>query len=159
MQTLSVLTDPSPSLRQRSLEVPLEDIGQPAFQTFLDDLIHTMFVEDGVGIAAPQVGVNQRIFVVNEKNGPLVYINPVVIPVGDTLVDSEEGCLSVPTVWGIVPRHKRVRLSALNRHGRAVTVESKNFFALVYQHELDHLDGILFIDRATRLTKRNAKQI
>ena len=152
-KSLPLVTIPTKTLRERSVEVDKSKIGTPEFQTFLDNLIETMFVEDGVGIAAPQVGRNERIFIVNEKAGPTTYINPVIEQLTDLTEESEEGCLSVPKVYGIVMRAKKVKVTALNRHGRSVSFTAKGFPAIVFQHECDHLDGILFIDKAVRLTK------
>lgn len=156
-KTLPVVTLPTSSLRERSKEVDPASIGTPEFQAFLDALIDTMFLEDGVGIAAPQVGRNERIFIINEPKGPAAYINPEITKRSDILQDSEEGCLSVPGVWGIVPRSKKIFFRALNRHGRQIEFEAKNFLATVYQHELDHLDGILFIDKAEKIIKGEEK--
>lgn len=142
------------SLRTRSSEVDPKQIGTPDFQVFLDDLTETMFVADGVGMAAPQVGRHERIFVVNEPRGPGVYINPEVTLLTEPTEDSEEGCFSVPGVWGFVKRAKKIRIKALNRHGRRVEREVKGFHALVMQHEFDHLEGILFIDKAYKFTKK-----
>lgn len=149
-KSLPLVQIPKPSLRERSVEVDPKDIGTPEFQTYLDDLIETMFVEDGVGIASPQVGKNIRVFIVNEKMGAKAYINPEVTPIGELSIESEEGCLSVPGVWGIVPRAKKAKVLALDRHGRRVEFDAKGFMAIVFQHEFDHLNGILFIDKATR---------
>lgn len=152
-QSLPLVTIPTPTLRERSVEVDKSKIGTPEFQTFLDNLIETMFVEDGIGIASPQVGRNERIFIVNEKAGPAAYINPTVELLTEPIMESEEGCLSVPGAAGIVMRAKKVRVSALNRHGRNVTVTAKGYMATVYQHEFDHIEGILYVDKAVRLTK------
>jgi peptide deformylase len=156
-QPLSIVTLPTPTLHERSLEVAREKIGTPEFQQFLDRLTQAMFDHDGVGIAAPQVGHNIRVFIVNEKGGPKAYINPELSEISEKLVDSEEGCLSVPGVWGVVPRAKRVTLKALDRHGRKVELNAKNFQAIVFQHEFDHLEGILFVDKATRIDKGASK--
>ena len=150
---LSIVTHPAPSLRQRSIEVTREQIGTPELQTFIDDLMEAMFTYDGIGIASPQVGNNIRIFIVNERKGPTAYINPEIEILNEDTQESEEGCLSVPGVWGIVDRAKKVRLTALNRHGRKMSVETKGLYANVYQHELDHLNGILFIDKAKTTEK------
>ena len=151
--SLPLVTVPTKTLRERSVEVDKTKIGTPEFQTFLDNLIETMFVEDGVGIASPQVGRNERIFIVNEKTGPTAYINPTVELLTDATVESEEGCLSVPGVYGIVMRAKKVKVTALNRHGRSVSFTQKGFMAIVFQHEFDHVEGILFVDKAVKLTK------
>jgi peptide deformylase len=152
-KALTIVTLPEPSLRERSVDVAPETIGTPDFQEFIDQLTAAMFHYDGVGIAAPQVGRNIRVFIVNEKGGPKVYINPEIIEMSEKIIDSEEGCLSVPGVWGIVPRAKRIKLRALDRHGRKMEVDAKNFSGIILQHEFDHLEGILFIDKATRIDK------
>ncbi len=150
---LPLVTLPTKTLRIRSVEVNLEQIATPEFQTFLEALINTMSIEDGLGIAAAQVGRNERIFIINEKSGPSAYINPEIIKISEELQENEEGCLSIPGVWGIVPRAKKIRFKARNRHGRWVEFDTKGFRAAVYQHELDHLNGILFIDKATKIVK------
>ncbi len=152
-KTLPLVTIPTPSLRVRSVEVDPAVIGTPDFQLFLDDLIQTMFDDNGVGIASPQVGRNDRIFVVDEKSGPRVIINPEVTATTKSLVESEEGCLSVPGVYGIVERFKKVHVTGLDRHGRKMAFDARGFMAIVYQHEYDHLNGVLFIDKAIRMTK------
>lgn len=154
---LTIVTLPTPSLRERSIEVVPSMIGTPEFQEFLDLLADAMFDHDGVGIAAPQVGRNIRVFIANEKNVPKAYINPEITEMSENLIDSEEGCLSVPGVWGVVPRAKRVKLKALDRHGRKIEVDAKNFPAVILQHEFDHLEGILFVDKATRIDKGASK--
>ncbi len=157
-KSLPLVTVPTPTLRERSTEVDLHAISTPEFQTFLDDLIETMFVEDGVGIAAPQVGRNERICIVHEHGGAKVYINPEIAKMSETTQESEEGCLSVPGVWGMVTRAKKVTFRALDRHGRQVEFDAKGFMATVYQHEVDHLDGILFVDKATKIVKGGGKK-
>ena len=146
---------PTKTLRERSVEVDPKEITTPEFQAYLDELIETMFAEDGVGIASPQIGRNIRAIVVNYgKHGPDCYINPVMTKASETKVSSEEGCLSVynedgtTKIWGEVERHRKITVKALNRLGREVTLELRDFPAIVMQHEIDHLDGILFVDKA-----------
>jgi peptide deformylase len=153
MDTFPVVKDPTPSLRQRSQEVEVSEIQTPEFQAYLDKLIRTMLVEDGVGIASPQVGRNIRAIVVNMPNGPECFMNPELLKKSDAMVDSEEGCLSVPGKYGLVKRHKKATLRAINRHGRKIEIELKAFPAIIFQHEIDHLDGILFIDKADKVVK------
>ncbi len=151
MEKFDFLPTNTPSLRQRSRELRMEEITTPKFQAFLDKLIYTMQVSDGVGIASPQIGENIRAVIVNGTGHPECLINPEIIKKSDALLDSEEGCFSVPGKYGIVQRHKKVTVRALNRHGRKIEMEVKNFPAFVVQHEVDHLDGILFIDKATNI--------
>lgn len=161
MDSLPILTDPTPSLRTCSKEVIVGEITTPAFQEFLDVLTRTMFIEDGIGIAAPQVGKNIRVMIVNlKKEGATAFINPVLIKKSETTTLFEEACLSVPGKYGLVRRHKRVTMQALNRHGRQVELEVSGLFSFVFQHEIDHLDGILYIDRALELfDKRSGQKI
>ncbi|MFH1078619.1 MAG: peptide deformylase [Patescibacteria group bacterium] len=152
-EPLPILTLPTASLRERSVEVDSTAIGTPAFQAFLDVMVASMWAADGVGLAAPQVGRNERIIVVNLKSGVFPLINPVIEKLSEATIDGEEGCLSVPDVWGTVERAKRVTVTALNRHGRRETFDVKGLDAVVFQHEVDHLEGILFIDKAKEITK------
>ncbi len=151
MEPFQILTEPTKSLRERSRVLDVEEVTTPEFQQYLDRLIHTMFTSDGVGIASPQVGRNIRAIVVFMPKGAECFINPEITKTSTSMTDSEEGCLSVPGKFGIVPRHKKVTVRALNRHGRRVEFDAKNFPAIVFQHEIDHLDGILFIDKATSM--------
>ena len=150
-QKLPILTIPEPTLRQRSKEVDPKELEKPEFQAWLDDLVDTMYVADGVGIAAPQTGRTIRIFVAVDDKTPHILVNPVIRKKSFRRVDGEEGCLSVPGKYGIVSRHRSVRMDALDRHGKKITFNVKGFFARVLQHELDHLDGTLFIDRAKKV--------
>lgn len=148
---LPILTLPNPQLRKRSEEVDPKVIATPAFQAWLDDLIETMWKADGVGIAAPQVGRPIRVFIAVDGKTPHVVINPVMTGKSFRMEDGEEGCLSVPGKWGVVRRYKTFKVKCLDRDGNKVTHEPSGFFARVLQHELDHLDGVLFIDRAKRV--------
>jgi peptide deformylase len=161
MATLPVLTDPTPSLRERSRELTLQEITTPEFQQFLDTLVETMFVEDGIGIAAPQVGQNIRAIIVNlKKEGATAFLNPEITKASEATTVGEEGCLSVPGKYGMVRRHKRISLQALNRHGRKVEMDVSGLFATVFQHEIDHLNGILYIDKALEIfDKTSGKKI
>lgn len=147
MELFSIVTHPAPSLRVRSQEIDPAEVTTPAFQAYLDQLTETMYVKDGVGIASPQVGRNIRAVVCVLDEEPVCFINPVITKRSSTMIESEEGCLSVPGVYGMVERHKRITVEALTRHGRKVELDLRNFQAIVLQHEIDHLDGILFIDK------------
>ncbi len=152
MKTLEFLPTSAPSLRERSRELEVSEITTPEFQAFLDALIAKMQEAHGVGLASPQVGRNVRAVAVQPyaKDKPEILINPEIVKTSETLLESEEGCFSVPGVFGLVKRHKKISVRALNRHGRRIEFEAKNFPAFVVQHEIDHLDGILFIDKAER---------
>ncbi len=149
----SLITLPAQSLRERSVEVESSKIGTPELQLFIDDLIFSMHQADGVGIAAPQVGKNLRIFIVNHTDSARAYINPEIIKTSESTMMNEEGCLSVPDVWGLVPRAKKISVKALDRHGRRLELSAKGYLAAVFQHETDHLNGILFIDRVKEFVK------
>lgn len=152
MEKLEFLPTTTPSLRQRSQELEVKEITTPEFQNYLDALIRKMIEARGVGLASPQIGKNIRAVVVQPEpmEDPLVLINPVITKKSEALLESEEGCFSVPNTYGLVKRHKKVTVQALNRHGRRIEFEVKNFPAFVVQHEIDHLDGILFIDKAEK---------
>ncbi len=150
---MHVLVTPDVQLRKRSVEISPERIRTPAFQQFIKDMKETMAQENGVGLAAPQIGVLERIIIVETQDGPQAFINPMIIHRSFRTMDSEEGCLSVPGVYGIVRRHRRVTVKAFNEQGEAVTIQAQQFPAIIFQHETDHLNGILFIDKAIRLTE------
>ncbi len=153
---LHVATLGHPVLRRRAEEVAADAIDQPLFQAFIDDLLESMHYHDGVGLAAPQVFRSQRLvaaWVPAELDAtgaglaPAVYINPELSPLGEELEAGWEGCLSLKDLRGVVPRHRRVQLRALDRHGQPLQLELSGFAARVLQHEVDHLDGVVFTDR------------
>lgn len=113
---------------------------------FLRDMEETMYAADGVGLAAPQVGVSQRLIVVDVGDGPLHLINPQIQQAQGSVID-KEGCLSVPDVWGYVDRSEWVVVEALDLRGRSTRIEATGLLARALQHEIDHLDGILFVDK------------
>ncbi|HVR71520.1 MAG TPA: peptide deformylase [Vicinamibacteria bacterium] len=145
-----------PAIRATAREVPAEKVSSPELQRLLDDMVETMHEYDGVGLAGPQVHVGLRVAVLEVPGSdqrarepvPLMAIvNPRLAPIGDEMVPGWEGCLSVPDLRGVVPRHRRVRLRALDRQGQAIDLEAQGFFARVLQHECDHLDGGVYLDR------------
>jgi len=150
-----ILTLPTPSLRERSEEFDVELVKTSEFQKFADTFGAFMVTSDGVGLAAPQVGLNKRIIAVQEQDKIGVYINPELLKTSTAMQEDEEGCLSVPGKWGIVKRHKRISVRAVDRHGRKVEFDLSGFPAVVWQHEIDHLNGILFIDKVKEWTKGN----
>lgn len=144
-----------PILRQRSSEVGnLED---QEVQNFIDDLIETCIDSNGVGIAAPQVNEAKRIFIISSRPnsrypnapelGPIALINPEITSFSDEKEKGWEGCLSIPGIRGLVPRHRKIKVKYLTREGDEVENEFSDFIARIFQHELDHLDGIVFLDR------------
>lgn len=147
---LTILTDPDPILRRISEPVDPAEISRPQFQNFLDEMIVTMN-EKGVGLAAPQVGENKRVIIVKTKNGPEAFINPKIFSTSLLKTNSEEGCLSVPEVWGTVKRFRKVKVKALNSKGEKVIIKASGLESVIFQHEIDHLDGVLFIDKAEKI--------
>ena len=158
MALLEIKTAGDPVLKQ--ICAPVEKIDK-RFRNFLDDMYETMKSSEGVGIAAPQVGVSLRVCVieVDDKNR-YDMINPAIIEREGSVVDNE-GCLSCPDLFGDVERAEKVRVEYTNRFGKKKTLDADGLLARCIQHELDHLDGKLFIDIAKNLTKgrpnRNAK--
>lgn len=152
-------------LRQKAVEV--EALTDEVLD-FIADLTHTMYERDGAGLAAPQVGVSLRIFVIdphfystNEKD-PQVFINPRIIEASGEFI-YEEGCLSLPGIYEKVKRPGRIVMEAMNPQGETFRVEAEDYDAIVLQHEFDHLDGVLFIDRVAKLRllpwKRRIRQL
>jgi peptide deformylase len=146
------------TLRARSREVDPHALARGDYEAFLADLEETMREYDGTGIAAPQVFTPLRVFLYEvhpekrkrkEKEIPLTaYFNASYEPVGDEVEEDSEGCLSVPFLWGgVVPRFATIRVRALDRSGKAVDFEASGYHARVLQHEIDHLDGLVFLDR------------
>ncbi len=147
-----VLHDPEPELRVMSEPINPKDIGTDEMNKLVKDMKDTMKKENGVGIAAPQLGIHKRVIIVLENDTtPIAYFNPEITERSFKKVESEEGCLSVPGTWGIVKRHRSVTLKAIREDGEKVNVKLTDFPAIVFQHEIDHLDGILFIDRVERM--------
>ena len=150
--TMPVLTTPNDLLRQKSRGVSVEELRSDETQKLIDEMIKSMKVENGVGLAAPQVGVHQRIIIAETKQGPKAFINPEITKSSHRKIKSEEGCLSIPGVVGIVQRNKTVSVKALDRDGKDVELEDVDgLLSIIFQHEIDHLDGILFIDRAKKV--------
>ncbi|HEY8422126.1 MAG TPA: peptide deformylase [Thermoclostridium sp.] len=116
----------------------------------IDDMLDTMYNADGVGLAAPQVGILKRICVIDVGDGPIVLINPEKIEESAEQIQAAEGCLSIPGIYGEVKRPARVVVKALNRKGEPFTVEGTDMLARALCHEMDHLDGILFEDKVIR---------
>ena len=149
-----------PVLRERARELSTEELRSEPVQQLIDDLIETMRAADGAGLAANQVGEALRVAVVEVRPGnprypykppvPLtVIVNPVIEPIDDEVVQINEGCLSVPNLRGEVPRHVSIRLRYLDRDGAEHEEVRRGLTAGTFQHELDHLDGVLFVDRVS----------
>jgi len=157
MAILKVARLGHPVLRQQAERVLPADIESAQVQRLIDDMIETMHEYDGAGLAANQVHVPRQIAVIEVAKNPrypdapeiplTVLINPVVTPTSEEIEEGWEGCLSVPDMRGVVPRYTAVRLECLDRQGKPVDLVAKDFFARVIQHETDHLNGIVYVDR------------
>lgn len=157
MTALEIATVGDPVLRERAAEVSVEELESAEVQRLIDDLIETRRAAGGAGLAANQVSVPQRIAVVEVDEHtryaykppiPLtVIVNPVIEPLSDEKLLINEGCLSVPDLRGDVERFLEVRVQHLDRHGRPHEMIARGLTAGTFQHELDHLDGVLFLDR------------
>jgi peptide deformylase len=162
MTRLTILEFPDPRLRTRAVPVGRVD---DEVRELIDDLLETMYSAKGVGLAATQVNVHRRVIVADvsaEKNAPLALVNPTIVRRDDVEV-SEEGCLSVPGIYEEVSRAKRVAVRALDRDGNRVELELDGLLAVCVQHELDHLEGKLFVDylselKRTRIRKKLEKE-
>ncbi|HHT26863.1 MAG TPA: peptide deformylase [Firmicutes bacterium] len=156
MARLEIRKDGDPVLREKAKQVPKVT---KRIQKLLNDMEETMYAADGVGLAAPQVGVSERVVVIDVGDGPLHLINPEIIEAQGRDIDSE-GCLSFPGVYGYVERAARVKVSYMDRGNKEKRLEATGLLARALQHEIDHLDGILFVDKATQLetTGRETEQ-
>lgn len=154
MAILRILQVPDPILKKPA--APVERIDD-RLRRLMDDMLETMYAAPGIGLAAPQVGVSQRVAVVDvsdAKNAPLRLVNPRITWQSDLLVAAEEGCLSLPDQYAEVRRPEAVEIAYLDEHGAERTLRAEGLLARCLQHEIDHLDGILFIDHLSPL-KRN----
>ncbi len=155
MPVLPIVRMGHPALRAPAEALPAGRLAEPEVQHLIDSMIETMREAEGVGLAAPQVGLGWQLFVYEaedeeapEAGIPLhVLVNPMVEPTAGELVYDWEGCLSIPDLRGLVPRHPKVRVRGFDRHGRGLDFTAEGFEARIIQHEFDHLNGILFLDR------------
>ena len=157
MSILKVARMGHPVLRERARLLDKKDLRDPLLQKLIDDMIDTMHEYHGVGLAAPQIHESLRIFVaaiapenedpLSPDDEPMVFINPVITPMGPEIVEDWEGCLSIPDIRGRVPRARAIKVTAMDRNGGKIEIASHDFPARVIQHETDHLDGVLFFDR------------
>lgn len=164
MAKLPILLYPSSTIRKKSL--PITSINGE-LQRFIDDMVETMYAAPGMGLAAPQVGTLKRVIVLDPSHDdhasaqPLALINPVLVS-GEGRVVEEEGCLCIPDLKESVSRFKQVVVKAYDRNEKEVVLEGADLLARILQHEIDHLDGILFIDRLSTakrlLLKRQLKK-
>ncbi len=162
MPILEIITPQNPVLRKKARRVSQFD--DPKLQTLIDSMVDTLLDAPGVGLAAPQVAVSQRVIVVRlpddeqsqEEYGDdagvlYIVVNPEIVRVSREMVDGIEACLSIPGYYGSVERHIAVTVRGQDREGKPLRIKARDWLARVFQHEIDHLDGVLFIDRATEM--------
>lgn len=157
MSILKVTRLGHPVLRKVTENVSERELQSPALQKFIDDMIETMKEYDGVGLAADQVHESKQIAVLEVADNPrypekprvplTVLVNPTITPLSEDMEEDWEGCLSIPDLRGMVPRYKSVRVQALDRQGKEIDFVANEFHARVIQHEFDHLNGKVYLDR------------
>ena len=160
MALRKIVTLPEPVLRRKARAVTTFDKN---LQTLIDDMVDTMRDAPGVGLAAPQIGLSERLIVVeyyekeedeDKEDAPKkvwAVLNPEIVKASDDMVMGIEGCLSIPNLVGEVERHSAVQIKGLNRHGKPMKIKAEGWLARIFQHEIDHLNGVMFTDRATRV--------
>jgi peptide deformylase len=158
MSIRPILTAPDPRLKAVSEDVAKVDA---EIRTLVDDMIESMYAADGIGLAAIQVGVPKRVLVMDidqrdGKKNPRVFINPKILWASEEMATSEEGCLSVPEIWEDVERPARIKAEYLDRDGKRNELETDGLLATCLQHEMDHLNGVLFLDHLSKLKRSMA---
>ncbi|MCH7343050.1 peptide deformylase [Pelomonas sp. CA6] len=157
MSKLNILRYPDPRLHTVAQPVAQVD---GRIRQLVDDMLETMYDAEGVGLAATQVDVHERVVVIDVSEGrdePRVLINPELVATSAEMVDGEEGCLSVPTIYDKVPRHARVTVRALNREGQSYEFEAEGLLSVCVQHEMDHLMGKVFVEYLSPLKRERIK--
>ena len=158
MTVRPILTAPDPRLQAVSMDV---ETVNAEIRTLIDDMAESMYQADGIGLAAIQVGVAKRVLVIDldqkeGKKNPRAFINPKILWASEEMAVFEEGCLSVPEVWDDVERPARIKAEYLDRDGNKQVLEADGLLATCLQHEMDHLNGVLFIDHLSRLKRSMA---
>ncbi|CAD7350162.1 peptide deformylase [Xanthomonas arboricola] len=160
MALLPILEFPDPRLRTKAVPVDAAELTSPAFQTLLDDMFQTMYEAPGIGLAASQVDVHKRFMVIDvseEKTLPQVFINPEIVSRQGEQV-YQEGCLSVPGIYADVARADAITVRYLDRQGKAQELSTDGLLAVCIQHEMDHLDGKLFVDYLSPLKREMVRK-
>ena len=158
MALRDILVVPDPTLKLVSKPV---DVVDDALRALMDDMLETMYAAPGIGLAAIQVGVPKRVIVMDiarpeEDRAPRFFVNPEILWASEETLPYEEGCLSVPEIYDEVERPARVKLRYLDYHGKQIEEDAEGLFAVCIQHEMDHLEGVLFIDHLSRLKREQA---
>ena len=159
MPLLPILELPHPHLRKVAAPVASGRTDAPAFQRLLDDMFETMYAAPGIGLAATQIDTHERFMVIDvteEREQPLVFVNPVIRNRSAELRVHQEGCLSIPGIFADVTRADGIEVEALDRHGKPFVLQIDGLLATCIQHEVDHLDGKLFIDHLSSLKREMA---
>jgi peptide deformylase len=169
MAIRDIITPQNPILRKKARKVT--HFGDPKLQGLIDDMVETMLQAPGVGLAAPQVAVSQRVIVVrlpDDENAQNEYgedagvlyevVNPEIVRASREMTDGVEACLSIPGYFGTVNRYVAVTVKGQDRHGKDLRIKARDWLARVFQHEIDHLDGVLFIDRASEIWRPKAEE-
>ena len=158
MALREILTVPDPLLKQKSAAVEVVD---DDLRALMDDMLETMYAAPGIGLAAVQIGVPKRVIVMDlspreGEQAPKYFVNPEIVWASEETAPYEEGCLSVPDIYDEVERPAKVRLRYLDYHGQPIEEEAEGVYAVCIQHEMDHLEGVLFIDHLSRLKRERA---
>ncbi|WP_298980333.1 peptide deformylase [uncultured Psychrobacter sp.] len=157
MAVLPILSYPDPRLR--TIAAPVKEV-DAEIKTLISDMIETMYAADGIGLAASQVDRHIQLIVMDlseNRDTPMVFINPKVTPLVEEKQPYEEGCLSVPDVYDKVERPSKVRIEALDADGEAIDEIAEGLLAVCIQHEMDHLNGVIFVDYLSRLKQTRAR--
>ena len=160
MALLPILEFPDPRLRTKAAPLEPAHLADPAFQRLVDDMFETMYEAPGIGLAASQVDVHQRFMVIDvseEKNRPLVFVNPEILERSGEQV-YQEGCLSVPNIFADVTRANEILVRALDRNGQSFELRVDGLLAVCIQHEMDHLEGKLFVDYLSPLKREMVRK-
>ena len=160
MALLPILEFPDPRLRTKAAALAPAQLADSAFQQLVDDMFETMYEAPGIGLAASQVDVHQRFMVIDvseEKNRPLVFVNPEILDRAGEQV-YQEGCLSVPNIFADVTRANEITVRALDRHGQPFEMHVDGLLAVCIQHEMDHLEGKLFVDYLSPLKREMVRK-
>ena len=156
MAVLPVIVAPDPRLKVKS--EPVDSVDE-TIRTLMDDMLDSMHAHNGIGLAAPQIGVTKRVIVIDvgpkdEDSNPMRLANPEVIWSSDEEIENEEGCLSLPTYYADVVRPERVKVKYLDYDNEPQEIEADGILAVCVQHEIDHLDGVLFVDHISMLKRK-----
>jgi len=157
MATLTILEYPDPRLRTRAAPVAVVDAG---VRRLIDDMFETMYAAPGVGLAATQVNVHQRVLVLDvtqDRSQPMAFVNPEILEL-EGVAEGEEGCLSVPGVFDKLNRAARIVVRALDRDGKPFEITAEGLLAVCIQHEIDHLEGKLFVDYLSELKRTRIRR-